>query len=139
MWQRSQRTKRGLFVLCRWVAFVPLAKMCGEAEAERVCKLSSQAMLDLKSFSEKNAIDAELRLDGWLWTAISKVEGGSWDATVQATHHRGASFEAVAADPLPGRSGAHLGGVFERVSASVQPARFARSEEACGTAWGKGV
>jgi putative aminophosphonate oxidoreductase len=117
--------RNGGFVLSLWAKFVSLSKMCGEAEAERLCKLSSRAIVDLKSFCEKNSIDAELRLDGWLWTATSEAQVGSWDATVHATRHRGASFEPVCAAP-PGGSSAHLGGVFERVSASVQPARLAR-------------
>ncbi|SEK13927.1 putative aminophosphonate oxidoreductase [Paraburkholderia diazotrophica] len=120
--------RNGGFVLSLWAKFVSLAKVCDEIEAERLCNLSSQAILDLRAFCEKHDIDAELRLDGWLWTATSQAQIGTWDATVAAAARLGqAPFETPRNEAaLPGGSAAHLAGVFERISASVQPAKLAR-------------
>ncbi|SIT39788.1 Glycine/D-amino acid oxidase, deaminating [Paraburkholderia ribeironis] len=120
--------RNGGFVLSLWAKFVSLAKMCGEVEAERLCIESSRVICDLKEFCEKNSIDAELRLDGWLWTATSAAQIGTWGATIAATRRRGhAPFEVLSHETVPlGGSRAHLAGVFERISASVQPAKLAR-------------
>jgi putative aminophosphonate oxidoreductase len=120
--------RNGGFVLSLWAKFVSLAKVCGEIEAERLCNLSSQAILDLRAFCEKHDIDAEMRIDGWLWTATSQAQIGTWDATIDAAARLGqAPFDAPRNKvPLLGGSAAHLAGVFERISASIQPAKLAR-------------
>jgi putative aminophosphonate oxidoreductase len=120
--------RNGGFVLSLWAKFVSLAKMCGEAEAARLCKASSQAILDLKEFCESHFIDAEMRVDGWLWTATSQAQIGTWDSTIEAIRRAGHTpFESPRNEQTSlGGSAAHLAGVFEPVSASVQPAKLVR-------------
>jgi len=121
--------RNGGFVLSLWAKFQSLAKMCGEAEALRLCQLSSQAIIDLQAFCQQHGIDARMRLDGWLWTATTSAQLGSWDATVsqleQLDQHPLRRLAAGQAAQLSGSS-LHLDGVYEPVSASIQPAMLAR-------------
>jgi putative aminophosphonate oxidoreductase len=121
--------RNGGFVLSLWAKFATLAKMCGEEEAIRLCNESSQAILDLQRFCEGNSLDAEFRLDGWLWAATSRPQIGTWDPTLETLDRlRQQPFTRLSAREAQtlGGSKAHLAGVFERVSASVQPAKLAR-------------
>ncbi|RBJ64121.1 hypothetical protein C3L29_041030, partial [Pseudomonas sp. MWU12-2534b] len=44
--------RNGGFVLSLWAKYQSLAKMCGEAEALRLCQQSSQAIVDLQAFCQ---------------------------------------------------------------------------------------
>jgi glycine/D-amino acid oxidase-like deaminating enzyme len=61
-------------VLSLWAKYQSLAKMCGEAEALRLCQQSSQAIVELEAFCQQHDIDAQLRLDGWLWAATTTAQ-----------------------------------------------------------------
>lgn len=121
--------RNGGFVLSLWAKYQSLAKMCGEAEALRLCQQSSQAIVDLQSFCQQHDIDAQMRLDGWLWAATTTAQLATWDATVsklaQLGQHPYRRLHAGDAARLSG-SAQHLDGIFEPVSATVQPASLAR-------------
>lgn len=121
--------RNGGFVLSLWAKFQSLAKMCGEAEALRLCRESSQAIVDLQAFCQQHDIDAQLRLDGWLWAATTTAQLGTWDSTVSRLELLGQQpYQRLAAGQAAQLSGSslHLDGVFEPVSASIQPAMLAR-------------
>ncbi len=121
--------RNGGFVLSLWAKYQSLAKMCGEAEALRLCQQSSQAIVDLQAFCQQHDIDAQLRLDGWLWAATTTAQLGTWDSTVSQLEQLGQHpYQRLAAGQAAQLSGSslHLDGVFEPVSASIQPAMLAR-------------
>lgn len=121
--------RNGGFVLSLWAKYQSLAKMCGEAEALRLCQLSSQAIFELEAFCQQHGIDAQLRLDGWLWAATTTAQLGSWEGTASQLERLGQSpFLRLAAGQAAQLAGSalHLDGVFEPVSASIQPAMLAR-------------
>lgn len=121
--------RNGGFVLSLWAKFESLAKMCGQDEALRLCQRSSQVIADLQAFCLRHGIDAEMRLDGWLWAATARPQIGAWDSTVDTLAALGQHpFERLASDEVARRSGSaqHLAGVFEAASATLQPARLAR-------------
>lgn len=121
--------RNGGFVLSLWAKYTTLAALCGEAEALRLCQASEEAILGLDDFCRAEGIDAELRLDGWLWAATSRAQAGTWDETLAALNAQGRHpFRILTAGETAQLAGsrAHLAGVYERVSASVQPARLAR-------------
>jgi putative aminophosphonate oxidoreductase len=126
--------RNGGFVLSLWAKYLSLEKMCGEDEALRLCRASTQAIIDLQEFCRRHSIDAEMRMDGWLWAATSEAQAGAWDGTVSALERLGEEafdrFTPAGAAALGG-SPAHSAGVFERISASVQPAKLARGLKAC--------
>ena len=121
--------RNGGFVLSLWAKYQSLAKMCGEAEALRLCQQSSQAIVELEAFCQQHDIDAQLRLDGWLWAATTTSQRGTWDSTVSRLEQLGQHpYQRLAAGQAAQLSGSslHLDGVFEPVSASIQPAMLAR-------------
>ncbi|PXX42832.1 FAD-dependent oxidoreductase [Aquitalea magnusonii] len=121
--------RNGGFVLSLWAKFLSLAKMCGEAEALRLCQQSAQAIVDLQAFCQQHGIDAQLRLDGWLWAATTTAQLGSWDSTASQLERLGQSpFQRLAAGQAAQLSGSrlHLDGVYEPLAASIQPAMLAR-------------
>ncbi|HLB07193.1 MAG TPA: FAD-dependent oxidoreductase, partial [Alphaproteobacteria bacterium] len=99
-----------------WVKFLSLAKLCGEAEALRLCRASVEAVETIGRFCERHGIDAHYQRDGWLWTATCKAHEQSWRATIDALErHQLAPFRALAPDEVRAlsRSPVHLAGVLD--------------------------
>ena len=121
--------RNGGFVLSLWAKFLALRKTCGTAEAVRLGRLSSAAVAHIGTFCREEGIEADFRMDGWLWAATSPAQCDTWSETVAALDRAGEHpFQSWSADDILERSGSrrHLAGVFEAQSASVQPARLAR-------------
>ena len=121
--------RNGGFALSLWHHFIALERICGGAEAVRLARASAAAVAEIGSFCEEHAIDAHYRADGWLWTATNAAQLGAWKGTIAAIEGHGERpFAAIGQEELAARSGsaAHLAGVFEQTSATVQPALLAR-------------
>ncbi|MGB0097993.1 MAG: FAD-dependent oxidoreductase [Solirubrobacteraceae bacterium] len=121
--------RNGGFAMSFWHHFTGLERACGSAEALRLAQASCAALADIGSFCEEHGIDAHYRHDGWLWTATSESQRGAWESTIDAIERHGQRpFLAIDANEVAARSGspAHLAGVFEPTSATVQPALLAR-------------
>ena len=121
--------RNGGFAMSFWHHFQALERACGSAEALRLARASCDAVAEIGAFCEQHGIDAGYRPDGWLWTATNESQVGSWDSTIAALQRHGeAPFAAVDPAELALRSGsrAHVAGVFEATSATVQPALLAR-------------
>lgn len=121
--------RNGGFAISLWVKYLTLKKLCGEDEAVRIARASEDAVREIGAFCAAHNIDAHYRYDGWLWTATSESQRGVWTETVDALAHRQLQpFVALEDGEVARRagSGKHVGGVFEKSSASVQPARLAR-------------
>lgn len=121
--------RNGGFVLSWWAKLLALERICGTAEALRLAHASASAVAEIGAFCAENGIDAHFRHDGWLWTATSAAQVGSWDETLA----RLAELEElpfVRLEPgevaLRAASPVHLAGVFEPTAATVHPARLAR-------------
>ncbi|ONR15586.1 FAD-dependent oxidoreductase, partial [Burkholderia cenocepacia] len=64
--------------LLTWSAkFLTLRRLFGEAEAIRLVKASEAAVQHIADFCRAHDIDAELRLDGTLYTATSRAQVGT--------------------------------------------------------------
>ncbi len=112
--------RNGGFALSWWPKLPTLLKLAGREEAERLAQASTDAISEL----EACGVEAGFRRGGWLWTATSRAQLGAWEDAAAA----GAPLEPLSASELAARTGAdvHLGGVFEREAATVQPALLAR-------------
>jgi glycine/D-amino acid oxidase-like deaminating enzyme len=94
-----------------------------------LARASADAVAELESFCRRHSIDAHYRRDGWLWTATNAAQLGAWERTIAGIERHGDEpFVRVAPDEVQARSGsrAHIAGVFEPLSATVQPAALAR-------------
>ena len=121
--------RNGGFGLSFWHHFLALEKICGTEEAARLAGASAQAVGELGSFCAEHRIGAHYRAGGWVWAASNEAQLGSWESTIAAIERAGASpFKRLGATELAARTGsaAHLDGVFEATSATVQPALLAR-------------
>jgi glycine/D-amino acid oxidase-like deaminating enzyme len=121
--------RNGGFVLTFWHHFISLERACGSAEAVRLALASADVIGEIGAFCEQHGIDAQFRPEGWMWAATNPSQVGAWDSTIAAIERHGPRpFERLPPDEVVSRTGspAHLAGVFEQVSATVQPALLAR-------------
>jgi putative aminophosphonate oxidoreductase len=121
--------RNGGFAMSFWHHFLGLERACGTAEAIRLAHASCEAVADIGRFCDEHEIDAQYRHDGWFWTATSPAQVGAWTSTMDAIERHGEHpFQRVAPDELAAKTGsrAHIAGVFEPTSATVQPALLAR-------------
>jgi glycine/D-amino acid oxidase-like deaminating enzyme len=121
--------RNGGFLLSWWAKLGSLVKVCGEGDALWIAREAEEAVGFIGDFCHEHAIDAEYRRGGWLWTATSRAQMGSWEGTVAETERLGVNaFARLSGDEVSRRGGSasYLGGVFEPSAATVQPARLAR-------------
>jgi glycine/D-amino acid oxidase-like deaminating enzyme len=121
--------RNGGFALSWWPKVETLVKRLGEEEAFRLVRISAAAVDELGAFCEREGIDAQYRRGGWLWTATSPAQLGSWEGAVEAAARAGERpFELLSAEEVQRRTGSpvHLGAAFEAGAATVQPALLAR-------------
>lgn len=121
--------RNGGFVMSWWHNFLALEQACGGEEALRLARASAAAVDELGGFCDERGIDARYRRDGWLWTATNRAQLNAWASTIEGIGRHGEHpFVPLEAGELAARSGsaAHLAGVFDASSATVQPALLAR-------------
>ena len=121
--------RNGGFALSWWPKVETLVKQVGQEEAFRLVRASVDAVDELGAFCERVGIDAHYRRGGWLWTATSPVQLGSWEGAAAAAERAGERpFEILSAEQVQERTGSpvHLGAAYEACAATVQPALLAR-------------
>jgi putative aminophosphonate oxidoreductase len=121
--------RNGGFALSWWPKIETLKKRFGDEEALRLVKASETAVAEIGAFCEREGVDAHFHQGGWLWTATSPAQVGSWEGAVAAAEAYGKHpFEVLSAEEVQARTGSpvHLGAAFESSAATVQPALLAR-------------
>ncbi|MGH3042246.1 MAG: NAD(P)/FAD-dependent oxidoreductase, partial [Gaiellaceae bacterium] len=121
--------RNGGFALSWWPKIETLIKRVGEEEAFRLVRASVDAVDELGAFCEREGIDVHYRRGGWLWTATSPAQLGSWEGAVAAAARAGEQpFELLSAEEVQRRTGSpvHLGAAYEAGAATVHPALLAR-------------
>jgi putative aminophosphonate oxidoreductase len=121
--------RNGGFALSWWPKIETLQKRVGNEEALRLVKASEAAVAEIGEFCNRERVDAHFHQGGWLWTATSPAQVGSWDGAVAAAEAYGERpFELLSAEEVQARTGSpvHLGAAYEKGAASVQPAFLAR-------------
>jgi glycine/D-amino acid oxidase-like deaminating enzyme len=122
--------RNGGFVLSWWHKFSSLEKLCGAEEALRLARACEAAVDEIGAFCAEHGIDAHYRREGWLWTATGPAQVGATAGTIATIERAGGGrpFTELSREEVAERAGsaAHLAGVYEAVSATVQPALLAR-------------
>ena len=106
-----------------------LQRLFGQREAARLVRASEQAVYDIAAFCQQHNIDADLRVDGTLYTATNTAQVGSMDALMAGLTTQGCnSWQRWAAADIRGRAGSvrHLEGWFSPAAGSVQPGLLVR-------------
>jgi glycine/D-amino acid oxidase-like deaminating enzyme len=121
--------RNGGFALSWWPKIQTLIERVGHDEAFRLGDLAAGAISELGEFCASEGIDASFQQGGWLWTATSPAQADAWTGALAACELGGREpFEVLSADAVRERTGSplHLGAVFERGAATVQPALLVR-------------
>jgi glycine/D-amino acid oxidase-like deaminating enzyme len=121
--------RNGGFAISWWTKIETLVERVGEEEAFRLAQAAEQAVSELGAFCEREGIDAHFRRSGWLWTATSPVQVGSWNGAIATAARRGFEpFRVLRAEEVQSRTGSpvHLGAAYEVSGATVHPAFLAR-------------
>jgi len=121
--------RNGGYVLSWWAKYQTMKKVCGTAEAIRLCQASARSVDEIGRFCASHGIDAEYRRDGWLWLATCAAHDGAWSPIMDDLERRQIHpFERLTPDEVSARahSRAHVTGVFEPTAATVQPAKLVR-------------
>jgi glycine/D-amino acid oxidase-like deaminating enzyme len=120
--------RNGGFVLSWWSKLPTLTRLCGEADALQLANAAQSAISEIDGFCRGRGIDAHFTPGGWLWTATSEAQLGSWEGPVRLAERLGVGpWRRVSREEAAARAGsaAHLGGVIDTSAATVQPAALA--------------
>ncbi|GGP20223.1 FAD-dependent oxidoreductase [Silvimonas iriomotensis] len=109
--------------------FFTLQRLYGEAEACRLVQASEDAVYQIASFCKAHGVDADVRLDGTLYTATNDAQKGMMNPVMQALAERGISswtqWDALEVQRHAG-SAAHQEGWFSPAAGSLQPGLLVR-------------
>jgi glycine/D-amino acid oxidase-like deaminating enzyme len=120
--------RNGGFALSWWAKLKTLVRICGREEAVRLARASETGLGEIQAFCESRGIDGHFRAGGWLWTATTDSQMGSWEACVRLAEELGVGpWQRLTREEVAHRAGsrAHLGGVLDTSAATVQPAALA--------------
>lgn len=112
-----------------WAKFLSLVKVCGRDEAFRICKAAESAIDEIGEFCEQNGIDAQFRKEGWIWSASSEKQRGSWDILIESLKEYNIDhYVPLDSNEAQARTGSprNLEAIFDPNAATVQPAMLAR-------------
>ena len=121
--------RNGGFALTWWAHFEHLVGLCGPDAALELARRSERAVKRIGEFCEDRGISDAFTLSGWVWAATNPSQVGSWQQTLRLLEQFGAHpYRRLGRGEITELTGSHqhLDGLFEPVSASVQPARIAR-------------
>lgn len=106
-----------------------LKRLYGEQEACRLVRASEEAPYQIRDFCLKYGIDAQLRLDGTLYTATNQAQLGSIEPTIAALKDKNlSSWEHWSPERVQQAAGSkrHIDGHFSPAAGSLQPALLVR-------------
>ncbi|QLG86836.1 FAD-dependent oxidoreductase [Chitinibacter bivalviorum] len=121
--------RNGGCVLTLAPKYLTLKRLFGEAEAARIVRGSEEAVYAIRDFCEQYGIDAQLRLDGAIYTATNRAQQGCMQAVLDALEQQKInSWSPMAAPNVQQQTGSakHIEGHFSPVAGSVQPALLVR-------------
>ena len=122
--------RNGGFALTWWAHFEHLVALCGSEAAIGLARRSEQAIMKIGEFCVEHGLDDAFQMNGWVWAATNPSQVGSWNDTFALLDRFGASpYQPLDRTRLAELTGSdqHLAGLFEPISAAVQPAVIARA------------
>lgn len=117
--------RNGGFALSWWAKLKTLTGLCGRDEGVRLAEASEASVSEIEAFCLEHGIDAHFVRGGWLWTATTDSQLGSWEPCVRLAEELGVGpWKRLTPDEVAARAGssAHLAGVLDTSAATVQPA-----------------
>ncbi len=121
--------RNGGFALTWWAHFEHLVALCGAEQAVVLARRAEQAVRSIGEFCRDRGIADAFHMEGWMWAATNGTQVGEWETTMRLIDACGERpYERLSRAEVVELTGSaqHLDGVYERTSATVQPARIAR-------------
>jgi len=109
--------------------FATLVRLFGQMEAIRLVKASEQAVFDIADFCTQHSIDADIRLDGALYTATNSVQKANLQNPLAGLAKAGINqWQVKDSEFVQHYSGSALNqqGIFTAAAGSLQPAKLVR-------------
>ncbi|WP_120510882.1 FAD-dependent oxidoreductase [Photobacterium salinisoli] len=109
--------------------YLTLKKQYGEAEAIRLVKASEAAVYEIEAFCKTHGIDAQIRLDGTLYTASNRAQLGGIEPVLAALDEQTINtWQPWTKEKVQSESGSnvHLEGHFSLAAGTVQPGLLVR-------------
>lgn len=109
--------------------YFTLRRLFGAAEAARIVQASERAVGEIADFCQRHAIEAEVRLDGTLYTASNQAQIDSLRPVLDELQQQGlSSWTEWPLAQVQARAGSvrHLQGFFSPVAGSLQPGKLVR-------------
>jgi glycine/D-amino acid oxidase-like deaminating enzyme len=122
--------RNGGFALTWWAHFTHLLRLCGPQDALKLCHRAERAVLQIGEFAAENGISDAFQMNGWVWAATAAEQVGNWEQTLELLEQFGqVPYQRLSREEIAKLAGSqqHLDGVFEPISASIQPARLSRA------------
>lgn len=122
--------RNGGFALTWWAHFQHLVGLCGVEEALRLARRAQQAVQQIGEFCKANGVADAFQMSGWVWAATSARQVGAWRDTLKLLDRLGEHpYQELSRAEIARLAGSpqHLDGLFEPISATIQPARLARA------------
>jgi len=122
--------RNGGFALTWWAHFSQLLRLCGPEDALKLCQRAERAVQQIGEFAEANGIPEAVQMSGWVWAATNAKQVGDWEQTLELLEQFGQTpYQRLSREEVAKLAGSqqHLDGVFEPISASIQPAKLARA------------
>ncbi|MGC9220868.1 MAG: FAD-dependent oxidoreductase [Solirubrobacteraceae bacterium] len=121
--------RNGGFALTWWAHFEQLLNLCGPETALELAGRAETAVTKIGEFCQEEGIADAFHMNGWIWAATNPAQVGGYATTLALLKQYGAEpYRQLTSGELAELAGSrqHLAGVFEPISAAVQPARIAR-------------
>lgn len=121
--------RNGGFALSWWSKIALLPPYVGDEEALRLARASVEGIDDIRTLLADHGVECDFRQGGWIWGAATEAHADAWSSTLAECRRLGVSpFTVLDAAEVQRRtaSPAYLGGVLDRTTARVHPARLAR-------------
>jgi len=109
--------------------YLSLRRLFGEQEACRLVLASEDALYQIRDFCHAHDIDAQVRLDGALYTATNQAQMGSIAPVIAELESKGInSWEQWPLEKVQQTSGSqrHIEGYFSALAGSLQPGLLVR-------------
>jgi glycine/D-amino acid oxidase-like deaminating enzyme len=122
--------RNGGFALTWWAHFTQLLRLCGPREAVMLCQRAERAVIQIGEFTVAHGIPEAFQMSGWVWAATNADQVGDWEQTLDLLEQFGQTpYQRLSREAIATLAGSqqHLDGVFEPISASIQPAKLARA------------
>ncbi len=116
-------------VLSQWAKFAALKAFCGEAEAIFLGQAFGRSAANIEQFCKANSIDAEFRLDGWVWGATCPRHVGSWKGILDdLARSDQRPFKRLTAGEIKDLCGTDrfLAGIYDPTAATLHPGKLVR-------------